>query len=208
MVRLPRGVAPVRPAPPFGVAAAGNLGSVAGVVRVLPPLLALALVLSAGAQSAAPSLPGLVANSPFGAPAATGSPAAATPLEFRGTFVDGGERFFSILDAASRRAEWVGLNEPGRTFTVKAYDAEQESVSVEFQGRLLELKLHPARIGIAAAPTATANPSPGAPVAASPLPSTSEAQRLAQVAEEIRRRRALRQQAQQAQTPAPSPARN
>ncbi len=178
------------------------------VPRVPRPLLLAVLALPAAAQGPTPSLQELVAKSPFGAAAVPGSPAAATPLEFRGTFVDGGERFFSILDPSARRAEWVGLNEPGRAFTVKAYNAEQESVTVDFQGRPLELKLHSARIAAAPAMAAAPAAAPGAPASAQALPSTSEAQRLAQVAEEIRRRRALRQQAQQAQPPPSAPPRN
>jgi hypothetical protein len=171
-----------------------NVNPVPPVLR-LPLLLALAV--PAGAETAAPGLPSLVANSPFGSTAVSGPTAAAAPLEFRGTFLDGGERFFSVLDSSTRRAEWVGLNEPGRAFTVKAYNAEQESITVEFQGRPLELRLHSARIAAApAAPAVAAVPAVGPPPQA--LPSTGEAQRLAQVAEEIRRRRALRQQAQQA----------
>jgi hypothetical protein len=173
------------------------------------PLLAL-LILPVLAQSAAPTAPAaslqnLVANSPFGpvANGPTGGPPTATPLEFRGTFVDGGERFFSVLDTGSRRAEWVALNETGRPFVVKAYDADKESIAVEFQGRVLDLKLRDARVVAAplqaapaaapnAAPTPPGQPMPGAPTLSV---STTEAQRLAQVAEEIRRRRALRQQA-------------
>ncbi|MBA3848739.1 MAG: hypothetical protein C0502_01930, partial [Opitutus sp.] len=130
------------------------------------------------------------------------APAAATPLEFRGTFTDSGERFFSILDTASRRAEWVGLNEPGRPFTVKSYNAEKESIVLELQGRPMELKLHAARVASAPMPmpaVAQTGPAAQPPRPAVAQPTTTEAQRLAQVAEEIRRRRALRQQAQQQQ---------
>lgn len=167
------------------------------------PLFA-SLVLVASAQPAAPSLQNLITNSPFGSAAQAGAgPAAATPLEFRGTFVDNGERFFSILDTATRRAEWVGLNEAGRAFAVKSYDPEKESITLEFQGRAMDLKLHSARITAAPmpqpVPAVAGNNAPqnagGRPAQATP--STTEAQRLAQVAEEIRRRRALRQQAQQ-----------
>lgn len=182
------------------------MSNVIPVPPVLRLPLLLALALPAGAETAAPGLPSLVANSPFGSTAASGPTAAAAPLEFRGTFLDGGERFFSVLDPATRRAEWVGLNEPGRAFTVKAYNAEQESITVDFQGRPLELKLHSVRI--AAAPAVAVAPTPGPTPPTQALPSTGEAQRLAQVAEEIRRRRALRQQAQQAApntAPPPNP---
>jgi hypothetical protein len=169
------------------------------------PLLAF-LVGTVAAQPTAPSLQNLIANSPFGsANQAAGATTPAGPLEFRGTFVDNGERFFSILDTGSRRAEWVSLNEPGRPFTVKSYDAEKESIVLDYQGRALDLKLHTARVAAAPMPApAVANAAPQAPnggaqVRPQPAGSTTEAQRLAQVAEEIRRRRALRQQAQQQQ---------
>ena len=177
-------------------------------MRSLPFLALLTLpVLAQTTPPAAPaaSLQNLVANSPFGplASGAPGAPAGATPLEFRGTFVDGGERFFSVLDTGSRRAEWVALNEGGRPFVVKSFDPAKESIAVEFQGRVLDLKLRDARVVAApmavapSAPTAGQPQPPGQPPITAPTPSasTTEAQRLAQVAEEIRRRRALRQQA-------------
>lgn len=175
------------------------------------PLLAF-LVSTVAAQTTPPSLQNLVANSPFGSANQTpGGPVANTPLEFRGTFVDNGERFFSILDTASRRAEWVSLNESGRAFTVKNYDPEKESITLDFQGRALDLKLHSARITAMPMPQpAVANNAPqpggGGPQSRPNVqPTTTEAQRLAQVAEEIRRRRALRQQAQQGNQPQNQP---
>ncbi|HLP26020.1 MAG TPA: hypothetical protein VK477_10100 [Acidobacteriota bacterium] len=178
------------------------------------PLLAF-LTVSALAQTppAAPSLQNLVQNSPFGSAAPAGQAAAAAgPLEFRGTFVDRGERFFSILDTGSRRAEWIGLKESGHPYTVKSYDPDSETVTLDYQGRSMSLKLRTARITAMSMPPpqASASPqpvvtiTPGGP-AVGPASNTTEAQRLAQVAEEIRRRRALRQQAQQQQPPGPTP---
>lgn len=172
------------------------------------PLLAFFLAGTVAAQTEAPSLQNLITNSPFGSAAQANTPAADSPLEFRGTFVDGGERFFSILDTGSRRAEWVSLNETGRPFAVKSYDPEHDAIVVEHQGRSLDLKLHSARV--AALPPPVANPGNGQADNAGrtrvgPSPGSTEAQRLAQVAEEIRRRRALRQQAQQQAAPQNSP---
>lgn len=167
------------------------------------------------ATSTLPSLQNLVQNSPFGSATPVGQPgAAAGPLEFRGTFVERGERFFSILDTGSRRAEWVGMKESGHAYTVKSYDPDSETVTLDYQGRSLSLKLRTARITAMATPPPTAGPQPGMAISAGmasggptvvPGPNTTEAQRLAQVAEEIRRRRALRQQAQQQPQPAPPP---
>lgn len=181
------------------------------------PLLLLALLaVPALAQTpAAPSLQNLVQSSPFGTAIAAGQAAAgAGPLEFRGTFVDRGERFFSIADTASHRAEWVSLNETGRPFQVKNYDADSETVTLDYQGRSMSLKLRTARVTAMAMPPpqAVVPPPPGQspqpstlPAAAPTAPGATEAQRLAQVAEEIRRRRALRQQAQQQPAPTPPP---
>ncbi|MDP1581487.1 MAG: hypothetical protein Q8M02_14540 [Candidatus Didemnitutus sp.] len=172
--------------------------------------------LSLLAQPAAPSLRNLVTNSPFASFGPVNSTAAANaPLEFRGTFVESGERFFSILDTGTRRAEWVGLNEPGQLFAVKNYHPEREAITVEFQGRVMELNLHSARVAVLAAAPPPPPPNNTAavsgqnrPAAAATAPAGNEAQRLAQVAEEIRRRRALRQQATQPgqlQTQPPAP---
>jgi len=180
------------------------------------PLLLLALLTAPALaqQAPAPSLQNLLSNPPFGvATAGPGAPAAATPLEFRGTFVDRGERFFSLADPSTKKAAWVTLNESGHPFLVKGYDAESETVTVDFQGRSLSLKLRAAKIAaMALPPPQQAQPAmpgpgqPGVPAVPSASPTnTSEAQRLAQVAEEIRRRRALRQQAAQPGTPPPNP---
>ncbi len=188
-------------------------------MRPLFSLAALLAPLALAAQPAAPSLQSLVGNSPFGVANQPGNTPAASgaPLEFRGTFVDGGERFFSLVDTASRRAEWVSLNEADRPYVVRSYDPDQETIAVEHQGRTLNLKLHAAKIGAlppmqAAAQPAAPSGAPGTPGQVA-SPSATEAQRLAQVAEEIRRRRALRQQsanpqnAQPAGQPPPQPPR-
>ncbi len=185
------------------------------------PLLALLVVPAlaqtpppAPAASSLPSLQNLVQNSPFGTATPVGQAAAAAgPLEFRGTFVDRGERFFSLLDTGSRRAEWVSLKESGHPYTVKSYDPDSETVTLDYQGRSMSLKLRTARItAMAMPPPQAATPQPTVVVApgtnvgpgVNPAPSSTEAQRLAQVAEEIRRRRALRQQAQQQPQPPPN----
>lgn len=186
-------------------------------MRSLPLVAFLAVSALAQTPPAAPSLQNLVQNSPFGSATPVGQAAAAAgPLEFRGTFVDRGERFFSILDTGSRRAEWVSLKESGHPYTVKSYDPDSETVTLDYQGRSMSLKLRTARItAMAMPPPQAGNPPPTMVVAPGTSvgpgvtagPNTTEAQRLAQVAEEIRRRRALRQQAQQ-QPPPPAPPAN
>ncbi|MBL9214843.1 MAG: hypothetical protein JNG83_05145 [Opitutaceae bacterium] len=130
-------------------------------------------------------------------------------------FVDRGEPFFSLYEASSRSSQWVGLNESGRPFKVQAFDGDKATVTVEYQGRTLNLPLKQAKI-VALRPVQPrpGPPNPGdsgpqpvnLPGTAGPVPvagpnsqgpvmaSTEEAARLSAVAEEIRRRRALRQQ--------------
>lgn len=161
-------------------------------------------VLLAGADST--RLDSLVTNSPFGSTAGTAaSPQGESAVEFRGVFVDQGETFFSIYDTAARRAMWVGMKEPGNPYAVKSYDEARGTVIVEFQGRTLTVELKQAKVvalPAGSSGTSAASPNPGAPAVAT-VTTTDEATRLAQVAEEIRRRRAIRAQAMQPSAPPP-----
>jgi len=174
--------------------------------------------------SGAEPIDGLLKNSPFAQRSAGPEAGAANamPLELRGVFVDQGETFLSIYDPASHAGRWVGLNEAGNPFTVRSYDAAKGLATIEFQGRELSITLKQAKIvnlppaavaGLAPAPGAGALPRPG-PTATVPAGTpTEEAARLAAIAEEIGRRRALRAQAVRAQggpggslpTPTPTP---
>lgn len=154
----------------------------------------LALASIVGTMSGAVDLQGLVTNPPFGSNAAqttTADPAQA--LEFRGTFVDGNERFFSIRETATRSSQWVGLKESGQPFLVESYDNAKGSIQVKFRNQVMTLSLKQAQIIVQAAPSPASAPTPMPPgsTIANSTPS-NEANRLAQVAEEIRRRRALR----------------
>ena len=171
-----------------------------------PPALSLALLLGAAAAARAetPALDNLVANSPFGtAPGLHGKSDAATPLEFRGVIYEGATAYFSIFEAGTRKSAWVELNEDGLNYVAKSYDAANAKLVVEFQGRTLTLALVQAPKSAHAPLPLAANPPPpagGNPAKAPPAPNP---QLPAQIAEEIRRRRALRQQAA---TPAAPPA--
>jgi hypothetical protein len=149
----------------------------------------------------------LTSSSPFAplqGPAA-GNAGDNTPLEFQGEF------FFSIYDPAAKNSAWVGLNEPGRAFTVRSYDEAKVTIVADFKGRSLTLSLKKAPIVPTVPdptmPTVTL-PTAGAP-AVTAVPTSEEAKRLANLAAEIRRRRAMRQQvAPPANAVAPSPSRN
>jgi hypothetical protein len=183
--------------------------------------LVLGLVLGGGASlSAAPSVssvsPFLPPDAPAVVPGTTGAQGA--PIEFRGVVAMGGRQRFNFFDPARKQSAWVGLAEAGGPYRVTAYDEGRETVTVEVEGRVLSLALEKAKIGSAPPPAnvpmvagatagaaAVATPSPGvAPIVLNPTPA-DEAKRLATIAAEVRRRRALRQQ-QPAAAPGPAAA--
>ncbi|MCC6416423.1 MAG: VCBS domain-containing protein [Opitutaceae bacterium] len=170
--------------------------------RIATAIICLGLTglpLAARATANDADLRSLLDNSPFGAAqSSTGPTRTDTPVEFRGVFAEGGENFFNLYLAANSRSEWLGLGETyGDTLTVKAYDAANQQLTVELQGRPLTLSLgsakRPAIAPTPAAPALTATTTPSAQPTA-PVP---DQERLAKIADEIRRRRALRQQALQ-----------
>lgn len=162
-------------------------------------LIALAGTLSAPAQSS------LTMESPF-LPAG-GPTAAATEnagLEFRGVLVTNQGPMFLIVDPTSpvKKGVWVKPNDTGRAFSVKNYDAQSDTVSVDYGGRLLALSLVKPKVGssgVLPIPMAGTTPGlqpPGAgpisPVVLNPT-SADEARRLEAVTQEVLRRRQMRQ---------------
>ncbi len=136
----------------------------------------------------------LLKNSPFESGSrSTNDSKSNEPLEFRGVLTESGVAYFSIYETSTSRSAWVRLNEESsRDYTAKRYDWENRQLTIEYQGRDLVLSL-----------AADSSPAPIAtPVAAAPpagatatKPTISEAQKLNNIAAEIKRRRALRQQA-------------
>lgn len=182
--------------------------------RKLTTVLLVFLGLQLPALRAGPvDLDGLLSRSPFSGPtsAVTVASNIDSALEFRGVLVDRGETFFSLYEASSRSSLWVGLNEAGNPYVVQNYDSSTAQVVVQYQGRTLTLPLKQAKVVAAAAvaaPAAVTNLPPANSVqSVAPAAPAEEARRLAAVADEIRRRRALRQQTTQASAPA-SPSRN
>lgn len=180
-----------------------------GRVFTTAMILGLMPALPATPAWAAPTnLDSLVSNSPFNPVASTtAGPVAETALEFRGVLVDRGETFFSLYDPSARTSMWVGLKEPGNPFTVQSYDAAKGLVQVEYRSRTLSLVLKQAKVVALGSNPAAGGPATGTPATVAPGANPNEATRLAAVAEEIRRRRALRAQAQQAGEK-PTPAKN
>jgi hypothetical protein len=172
-----------------------------------------------GAETAprADPLDGLAADSPF-LPAAGGRRSAATatgPLELRSVvFMDGAYQF-SIFDQGAGRAEWVRIGERGHPFVARSFNRERDELTVEHQGRTVVVTLQMAKMasGVPAQAQTQAplpgpgdggnrrpaqpqgQPGPGAPAAVDPAATppgatnSAEAQRLQNLADEIRRRR-------------------
>lgn len=154
-------------------------------------------LLLAGASSAPDKLNGLLDNSPFGASRSNAAAGTGTgdPLEFRSVMEEKGSRFFSIYETAAHRSTWVELNEPVNGYAIKGYDAAHENVTVEYQNKTLTLpqKRAPAvaQAVVSTAPNLGGGPQPNFPGMGATSP--ADTQRLQQIQEEIRRRRALRQ---------------
>lgn len=156
----------------------------------------------------------LTSKSPFlpsDASQVTGS-TETTPLELRGILADAGGYRFSIYDPARHTSQWVRLSEPGHDFTVRTHDVARDTVTLDYQGRVLTLPLRTAKVtglavtepatGAATGPRPTAGP-PGAGTGPVPRPPTpEETARYNRAVEEIARRRALREKGPM---PMPSP---
>lgn len=140
----------------------------------------------------------LITNSPFGMAAAPGVQPGSdgSGLEFRGVFVDKGEPYFSVHDSANRSSQWVGLKESGQPYVVESYDLDKGSIQVKYRNQVMNLALKRSQVVVQAmpmpAPAGGPQFTPGVPAIAANPASQDEATRMAQVAEEIRRRRALR----------------
>lgn len=160
------------------------------------------LVLALAARAGTPLAP----TSPFTPPDSAGQSGAAenTPLELRGIMADGGGFRYSIYDPAKKASQWVRLNEPGHDFTVRTHDVAKDTVTLDYQGRVLTLPLHTSKVVGLAIVTPPANEPPAASNGPRPVPgatgvgpvpkppSPEETARYNRAIEEINRRRALR----------------
>lgn len=178
---------------------------------VLPALLALATaaatpVWSADAEGAATGTRTL--RSPFMPPAAPAQAEAAAPVEdatlqFCGLFGDGDQKRFCVYNVSKNRSHWLMLGEEGPDeIVVQSYDPDQNAVVVRQGSRTVNLALQSAKIApgartaVASTGPVSATPSQAIrdTVKVNPTPADERA-RLEAVAAEVRRRRALRQQA-------------
>jgi hypothetical protein len=147
----------------------------------------------------APVSPFLSANS-----AAAGAAAGPSgPIELRGIMSTPNGASFCIYDTVKKKNTWVGLNEAGYDFIIRASDPATDSVKVDYQGRSMKLTLRAAKVA-SAGPAGTGPPNVTSQVLSSvttnPTPG-DEQKRLDAVAQEVRRRKMERERAQEAQAP-------
>jgi len=156
-------------------------------------VLAVALGAAASAWAVEGDLNSLLRNSPFGNDSRAASDSKGDePLEFRGVLTESGVAYFSIFETETSRSAWVRLNEESsRDYTAKRYDWGNRQLTIEYQGRDLVLSLAADSSPAQVAAPAAAQPPARTTAAKSTV---SDAQKLNNIAAEIKRRRTLRQQ--------------
>lgn len=151
----------------------------------------------------------LVSNSPFlpqsAVAQAAGSSGSLDRYELRGVASFNGVPTFSVYDTTNNRGYWIPLNSSQDGIRIASYDASREAVVIEGEGASKRLVLKEAQIQTmtVAVPPPQAVPGvvQGTPLPAAPGAINTEqemAERRQRIIEELRRRRAARQQTQAA----------
>jgi hypothetical protein len=160
----------------------------------------------AQSQNVSPFLP------PNAAGGAAGNRGDAGGLELRGIMTTAQGTRYCIYDPAKKTSSWVAANQIGSGFVVQSFDSKNDTVIVNQDGRRLTLALREAKIAVGVGPS-IAGPSVagginGQPALLGSMPNPvlrptaeDEQKRLQAIAEEVRRRRLLREQGAQADTP-------
>ncbi len=156
-----------------------------------------------GSAALAKAQPPASSRSPFvpdGAGATAGAPTENAPLEYRGMVSTKSGYMFALYDPSKHQSVWARLNEPGADFVVRTNDVNNDSITVDYQGRTLTLALKEAKVEtmtamapVMAPPNQNGMRPP--PNMNNPSNPAEEARRLEAVAAEVRRRRMLRAQA-------------
>jgi hypothetical protein len=171
------------------------------------PLLVAQLVLATASHAFAQ----LAAKSPFMPPqaAASATPTAGAPLEYRGLMETREGLQFRIYNPTTKAGTWIKANERNAEFdvTIKQHDGDQKTLTIEHQGKTLTLAERESKV-VSSGIAGQAMPPP-VPVAPSNVPAAvtqavvlnpnaaDEQRRLDAVAAEVARRRAMREQAAQ-----------
>ena len=171
-------------------------------------LAAVAALLALGTPARAQ----LSAVSPF-APPDNGAANQTDPnaIEYRGTMSSDHGTLYLIYDPVKHLSTWVGMNEPGSPYSVRLDDVQNERITLLVHGQQLVLPLRAAKVGAGPAINPAAlgqfQPNPQNQPAMGPAilhpTAEDEQRRLQSVADEVRRRRQAREQAQAAQPGAP-----
>jgi hypothetical protein len=163
----------------------------------VPLVLALASLAGAGARAVE-----LTSSSPFLPPNTPDSSAtpANSPLELHGIVEMPDGYKFNLCDPSGHINVWIGLNAAGQPFVVRTHDVAHNRVTVEYQGRELTLSLPQPKIApMSMQPQSMMMPQPQMVMGQAPMQPgmvnsspQDDRLRLERIAEEIRRRRALR----------------
>jgi hypothetical protein len=148
--------------------------------------------------AAADARESLLTNSPFGVAGKSEAPTASS-LEFRGFVQEGDVRFFNLYDPASKVARWVAIDADNGGIKIHGYDEVAQQLKVSQGSKQLTLTLKKAAVLLAAAPAPETGPATSSPNGFTLAP--DDKANMQKIAEEIRRRRALRAQTE---TPPPS----
>lgn len=134
-------------------------------------------------------------------------PTIGAPLELRGIVSTKSGFLYGIFDPTKRQSAWVKMNDTGSDFAVRSHDEANDTVTVDYQGRVMTLALKSAKVeSMAPLPSPAQVNSHRTPMPSQPMQQTQpsinptaadEARRLEGVAAEVRRRRMLRQAAAQ-----------
>lgn len=132
---------------------------VSSILHLILPLLGMVAL-----GPPAPAASNLLENSPFLPPNnSQGAAQEATPLELRSVLKAGSVYEFSLYDTAKKQSTWVGLNESGHDFLIKAFDPANDSVTVEQRSRTYKLTLKEAKIALLSLPPGPPGSVGGAP---------------------------------------------
>ena len=162
-------------------------------------LVGVSLLAPLAVHATQTNLNGLLQNSPFGSTAGNKIENRPTPLEFRGVMAEGETYYFSIYAQSDSRSEWLEQDErSAKNYVIKSYDAAKQELTLEYQGQALTLALSSSRNSTVAqrsSPQASLQTPTTNPTTVQPARPENDAARLGKIAEEIKRRRALRQKA-------------
>ncbi|HEY3757808.1 MAG TPA: hypothetical protein VGL42_16760 [Opitutaceae bacterium] len=151
----------------------------------------LGLIVAAGVSAAAARAQ--ADRSPFLPPSApeanAGQMSGPNGIELRGIMSTTDGVKYNIYNPAKKGSVWLGVNEPGDGFVIKSGDLDRDSVTVEANGQRFTLSMKQVKTNAGA----FGGLPPGG-VVLRPTPA-DEAARLQAVADEVRRRRLLREQA-------------